>query len=98
MSFHPEELTDPWRTERARHGSASLMRVIDPAAGTQIFKIIPEPRRNAKHQDLELHRILDGLTIIQTDQDLKPEERLAIIRHFDELWREANASAEPARA
>jgi hypothetical protein len=96
--FAHEDTVDPWRTERERAGSCSVLRVIDLAAGTQEFRVIPWPGRNCTHEDLEQYRLLDGVTLIKTEQALEHEERLAIIRHYDELWREAHATPERARA
>jgi murein tripeptide amidase MpaA len=58
---------------------------------TQEFKRL-ELARNFKHQDLEAHGMLDGCTlIVGVERALERQERLAIVAHFDEVWKKANA-------
>lgn len=83
------EPRDPWTVERARHGAASLLRVIDRDKGEQEFVGLPA---QPDHSDL----VLDGCTFILPATETL-EERAAVIREYDEAWRAQNA-ASPARS
>jgi hypothetical protein len=75
--------------ERARHGAASLLRIIDRDKGTQEFVALPADK---DYVDL----LLDGCTFIFPATDTL-EERAAVIRQFDDAWR-AEQGATPKRS
>jgi hypothetical protein len=84
---------NPWIVERARVPGYSLLRVIDLEAGTQEFRILRPKLEKDDFADL----MLDGCTLIHTTRALEHEERLQVIRQFDEAWRKQNA-ASPTRS